>query len=109
MESITISTRRGALRALGQGTLALSLAGALASQADADPAPPVPSHGALSSLARTLAALPRRRGFQAVPFILSDKKFWDHEAADALMSYSAPRRQMWEATELAGPWLTLMR
>lgn len=108
MESFT-STRRSALQALGQGTLALSLAGALASQATADPAPAVPSQGTLSSLAHTLAVLPRRRGFQTVPFILNDKKFWDHEAADALLSYNAPQRQMWEATELAGPWLGLMR
>jgi intracellular sulfur oxidation DsrE/DsrF family protein len=99
------STRRGALQALGQGTLALSLA----SQANADPASAVSSQGALSSLARTLVGLPRRRGFQTVPFILNDRKFWDHEAADALLSYGAPQRQMWEATELAGPWLTLMR
>src|SRR5215468_1126078 len=107
MKSLTTATRRGALRALGEGTLALSLTGALASRANAEAAPP--TQGALSSLGRTLAALPRRRGFQTVPFILNDKQFWDHEAAEALLSYSAPRRQMWEATELAGPWLNLMR
>ena len=39
--------------------------------------------------------LPRRRGFHSVPFILNDKRFWDHDAADALLSYSAPQRQMW--------------
>jgi intracellular sulfur oxidation DsrE/DsrF family protein len=108
MRSLTTATRRGALRALGEGTLALSLTGALASQANAEAAPALPNQGALASLGRTLAALPRRRGFQTVPFILTDKQFWDHEAAHALLSYGAPR-QMWEATELAGPWLNLMR
>ena len=105
----TTATRRGALRALGQGTLVLSLTGALASRADAEAASARPSQGALSSLNRTLATLPRRRGFHSVPFILNDKRFWDHDAADALLSYSAPQRQMWEATDLAGPWLNLMR
>src|ERR1700754_4614782 len=109
METLTTATRRGALGALGQGTIALSLAAAFSSRADADAAPALPSQGALSSLGRTLAALPRRRGFQTVPFILNDKRLWDHDAADAVLSYSAPERQMWEATELAGPWLNLMR
>jgi intracellular sulfur oxidation DsrE/DsrF family protein len=108
MKSLTTSTRRGVIQALSQGTLALSLAGALASKADADAAPGLPSQGALATLGRTLANLPRRRGFQTVPFILNDRRLWDHQAADALLSYSAPR-QMWEATDLAGPWLNLMR
>ena len=109
MEQLTTATRRGALRAFGQGALALSLTGALASRSSAASPSALSNHGALSSLTRTLAALPRRRGFETVPFMLNDKKFWDHEAADALLSYSAPQRQMWEATELAGPWLGLMR
>src|ERR1700754_1356402 len=108
MESFAAATRRGALRALSQSALAFSLTGALASRANADATPAVPSHGALSNLARTLATLPRRRSFPTVPLILNDKRFWDHEAADALLAYGAPR-QMWEATDLAGPWLVLMR
>jgi len=107
MESIT-ATRRGALGALAQGTLALSLT-AVASRANAAEAPALPSQGALSSLGRSLAALPRRRGFETVPFILNEKRLWDHEAADALLAYRAPERQMWEVTELAGPWVGLMR
>lgn len=105
MKSIDIPTRRRALCALGQSTLALSLTAGFASRAHATPAA---SQGALSKLGRTLSALPRRREFQTVPFLLSDKRLWDHEAADALLSYDAPR-QMWEPTELAAPWLNLMR
>jgi len=107
MNSSITSTRRGALAALGHGTLALSLTSAFASQAAANAAPP-PGQGTLLGLGRTLDALPRRRGFETVPLIVNDKRFWDHEAADALLAYGAPR-QMWEATELAGPWLALMR
>jgi intracellular sulfur oxidation DsrE/DsrF family protein len=103
MDSIDVPTRRRALCAFGQGALAISLAAAIAPQANA-----TPGHGALESLSRTLSALPRRRDFQTVPFLLNDKRFWDHEAADALLSYSAPR-QMWEPTDLAAPWLNLMR
>ena len=109
MEVLNATTRRGALRALGRGTLALSLTDVLASRVDASAVPASPGQGALSSLGRTLSALPRRRDFQTVPFILNDKRLWDHEAANALLSYSAPQRQMWEATGLAGPWLNLMR
>ncbi len=109
MESLSTATRRGALGALAQGTLALSLSAALASRVNAGEAPALPSQGALSSLSRSLAALPRRRGFETVPFILNDKRLWDHDAAGALLSYRAPERQMWEVTDLAGPWLNLMR
>jgi intracellular sulfur oxidation DsrE/DsrF family protein len=108
MKSISTLTRRAAFRALGQGTLAVSLTGTLASQAVAEVAPALSGPGALSGLSHTLAALPRRRNFQTVPFLLNDKGLWDHEAADALLAYGAPR-QMWEATELAAPWLSLMR
>jgi len=104
MDSFVTATRRQALHALGQGTLALSLTGALAARADA-----VPSEGALSLLKLTLEALPRRRDFQTVPFILTDARLWDSEAAGAVLSYGAPHRQMWEVTDLTGPWLNLMR
>jgi intracellular sulfur oxidation DsrE/DsrF family protein len=109
MNSPATATRRDVFQALGQGTLALSLTAALISRANAGVAPTSARQGALSHLGRTLAALPRRRGFQTVPFMLDDKALWDHEAADALTTYSAPERQMWEVTDLAGPWIGLMR
>ena len=102
MKSISTLTRRGALHTIG----AISVTAALASRADAEPS--LAGRGKLSELDYDLATLPRRRGFQTVPFILNDKDLWDHEAAEALLSYSAPR-QMWEASELASPWLSLMR
>jgi intracellular sulfur oxidation DsrE/DsrF family protein len=108
MDSIETLTRRRALGAFGQGTLALSFTGAIVASAHAGTMPASPVQGALSNLGRILSRLPRRRGFQSVPFILDEKRFWDHEAADALLSYTAPR-QMWEVTDLGGPWLNLMR
>jgi hypothetical protein len=108
MRWIETLTRRGAFRAFGQGTLALSVTAALASRVDADVAPALSGHGKLVDLSYDLATLPRRHDFRTVPFLLNDKRFWDHEAADALLAYGAPR-QMWEATELAAPWLSLMR
>jgi intracellular sulfur oxidation DsrE/DsrF family protein len=104
MKSISTLTRRGALHTLG----AISLTTALASQADADTELALSSQGELSGLGYALATLPRRRDFRTVPFLLNDRRFWDHEAANALLSYAAPR-QMWEASELASPWLSLMR
>jgi intracellular sulfur oxidation DsrE/DsrF family protein len=102
MKSISTLTRRGALHTIG----AISLTAALASQADAEPS--LAGHGELLELDYALATLPRRRDFRTVPFLLNDKRFWDHEAANALLAYAAPR-QMWEASELASPWLSLMR
>jgi intracellular sulfur oxidation DsrE/DsrF family protein len=98
-------TRRGAFSALGAISFA---AAALAPRAKADTSPATSGHGELSSLSYTLATLPRRRDFQTVPFLVNDKKLWDHEAADALLGYAAPR-QMWEASDLSAPWLSLMR
>ncbi|MGA0598400.1 hypothetical protein [Enterovirga sp. CN4-39] len=43
-----------------------------------------------------------------MPLIVTQKQFWDHEAADALLAYGA-ERQMWEATALAGGWVGLIR
>ncbi len=107
MDSFTTTTRRSALRGLAQGTIALSVTAALASRADA--APDLPSQVTLADLNYTLAAIPRRRGFKTVPLVVHDKQFWDHEAADALLAYNKHPRQMWEVTELAGPWLNLMQ
>ena len=97
-------TRRAAFHGLG----AISLTAALASRAEADVARALSGNGELSGLANSMATLPRRREFRTVPFLLNDKRFWDHEAADALLAYAAPR-QMWEASDLAAPWLSLMR
>lgn len=103
------TTRREVFQAVGKGALALSISAVIAGQAGAATPQDSPNSAALSDLTRALAELPRRRGFEKVPFILNETGLWDHEAAGEVLSYQGSRRQMWEATDLAGPWLNLMR
>ncbi|MFM0643942.1 transcriptional initiation protein Tat [Paraburkholderia bryophila] len=63
----------------------------------------------LAQLGKRLAAVPRRRNFESVPFMLTDRQYWDYDAAEQLLRYRHKARQVWENTDLAGPWPGLMR
>ncbi len=65
--------------------------------------------GALADLTRRLAAAPRRRGFNLVPFMIDRNDLWDHEASEILLGYRGDWKQMWEASEISSAWLNLMR
>jgi intracellular sulfur oxidation DsrE/DsrF family protein len=56
-----------------------------------------------------LAKAPRRRDFKTVPMILDTPDLWDAEALDAIIAYRGSRKQVWDNTEIGGPWLNLMR
>jgi intracellular sulfur oxidation DsrE/DsrF family protein len=112
------STRRQGLRAIGLSTVLLTAlsSGRIATAASAresgasDSASAIPGGATtLQDLARRLAQAPRRRQFESVPFMLTDQHMWDKEAADALLGYQYPFRQMWDVAELSGPWPGLMR
>jgi len=98
-------SRRAALGLVAPAAL-LAATGAESADSAADGRP---ADADLASLTRRLASAPRRRSFKSVPFVVVEKGFWDHEAADALLAYRNPSRQMWECTDLAAPWLNLMR
>jgi len=106
--------RRSALRQLGVG-LAAGAAG-LASLGAAE-APPLPSRTALlppgatelKDLTERLAHAPRRRDFRAVPMILTNPDEWDREALDEVIAYRGGPKQVWDNTDLGGPWLNVMR
>jgi intracellular sulfur oxidation DsrE/DsrF family protein len=68
-----------------------------------------PSSAALDTLKKQMAAAPRRRRFSAVPFMVTRKDQWDHEAADLVLAYRNRSLQVWETTEIGAPWLNLMR
>lgn len=112
MDSIVLPTgRRTALRLMGQATTLLAAAGGgagLAVAAQPSQAPTLTT-GELSQLAVRLAAAPRRRSFQTVPFMLTSPDSWDQEAANDVLAYRYRSRQMWEVTDLSAPWLGLMR
>lgn len=65
--------------------------------------------GTLKSLAESLRKTPRRRDFKSVPMILTNPDQWDHEALSHVLSYKAGPKQLWDHTDIAGPWLNLMR
>jgi hypothetical protein len=63
----------------------------------------------LQALKERLAQAPRRRDFKMVPMILDHPEQWDHEALNEVLAYGAAQRQVWDNTDLGGPWLNLMR
>jgi intracellular sulfur oxidation DsrE/DsrF family protein len=65
--------------------------------------------GELRSLMEELPKAPRRRDFKTVPMILDTPDLWDAEALDAIIAYRGSRKQVWDNTEIGGPWLNLMR
>jgi 4-oxalocrotonate tautomerase family enzyme len=100
------TNRRAALGALdGSAALFALNTGATASAEVSGP----PAGGALIALSRKLAAIPRRRGFTTVPFLVTSPQDWDQAAAAQVLAYRYKSLQMWENSELGGPWLNLMR
>jgi hypothetical protein len=63
----------------------------------------------LKALTAALAKAPRRRDFKTVPMILTNADDWDSEALHLLFTYSSGPKQVWDNTDLASPWLNLMR
>ncbi len=108
----SVAGRRSALQSLGIGltagvaTLATRPAAARAAEASS-----LIQAGArsLRDLIMRLSAAPRRRSFKTVPMILSDEDQWDHEALSEVLAYQPPTKQAWDMTDIAGPWLNLMR
>ena len=68
-----------------------------------------PGARTLDSLTKRLASLPRRRDFKTLPMILDRRGQWDAEALDAVLHYAGNPKQSWDNTDIAGPWLNVMR
>jgi intracellular sulfur oxidation DsrE/DsrF family protein len=107
------TSRRAMLETIGGALVIASLAnsaGAATPPVTAQTVPYAgPDHGSLSTLTRLLAAAPRRRSFESVPLIVTNPGDWDHEAATLLLNYRYKSLQVWENSDLAGPWPGLMR
>jgi intracellular sulfur oxidation DsrE/DsrF family protein len=56
-----------------------------------------------------LAKASPRRDFKTVPMILDTPDLWDAEALDTVIAYRGSRKQVWDNTDIGGPWLNLMR
>jgi hypothetical protein len=63
----------------------------------------------LAELTERLRRAPRRRDFKTVPMILQQPDFWDNKALSEIIAYRGTHKQVWDNTNLAGPWLNLMR
>ena len=100
---MTIS-RRQSLKTIG---LALSVSG-LSAAAHAVTAI-APGARALEALTAKLASSPRRRDFKTLPMVLEHRDQWDAEALDTVLRYPAGPKQCWDTTDIAGPWLNVMR
>jgi hypothetical protein len=107
-----ITARRGVLRTFAF-TMATSMIGvasaATPSVAAVGSALMSPGATNLEALKKRLAQAPRRRDFKTVPMILDDPEQWDHVALNEVFAYAAAQRQVWDNTDLGGPWLNLMR
>ncbi|MBK4734970.1 thiosulfate dehydrogenase [Noviherbaspirillum pedocola] len=103
------NTRRTALKSMGVAVGA-ALAAGTAAAAPGAAASLLPEGAAtLGNLKERLAKAPRRRDFKTVPMILNSRDQWDHEALSELIAYRGAPRQVWDNTDLGGPWLNLMR
>lgn len=63
----------------------------------------------LEALTAALAAAKRQRTFKKVPMILTHPDQWDSDALDLLLHYAGGPKQVWDNTDIASPWLNLMR
>src|SRR5258705_8557281 len=108
-----VTGRRGVLKtfALTRATGAIGLASAggrpAAAAVESALTPPGATH--LEALKKRLTQAPRRRDFKTVPMILNNPEQWDHEALTEVLSYGPAPRQAWDNTDIAGPWVNLMR
>lgn len=103
------SSRRTALVSLGAlaaGTAALA-AGPTRAATTAQIIPPRAKE--LADLTGRLRRAPRRRDFRTTPMILQHPDFWDNEALQEVIAYRGTHKQVWDNTNVAGPWLNLMR
>ncbi|WJR76273.1 transcriptional initiation protein Tat [Bradyrhizobium sp. NP1] len=103
------NSRRTAL--VGFGALAVGAAALAAGPSRAATTERIIPPGAreLSELTGRLRRAPRRRDFKTVPMILEHPDFWDDEALKEIIAYRGTPKQVWDNTDIGGPWLNLMR
>jgi intracellular sulfur oxidation DsrE/DsrF family protein len=111
--TMTITTgRRTAIQTLGLGIAAsamgLAIEGTTSAQAASFSAL-TPDARQLKALMQRLSKAPRRRAFKSVPIILTNPDQWDHEALSEILAYKPASKQAWDSTDIAGPWLNLIR
>jgi len=102
-------SRRSALFGFGSLIVGASALASSRSRAAANEQIIAPRAQKLPELMEHLRRAPRRRDFKTVPMLLQHPDFWDDEALKQILVYDGNRKQVWNNTEIAGPWLNLMR
>ncbi|WP_079417876.1 transcriptional initiation protein Tat [Thiomonas intermedia] len=104
------TSRRLALQSTFVTGLGLATLGSKTAQAAAAQERFMPKGAStLAELGKKLAAAPRRRDFKTTQMILQNRDEWDSEALDLVLAYAGRPKQVWNNTQLEGPWLNLMR
>jgi intracellular sulfur oxidation DsrE/DsrF family protein len=103
------NSRRAALAGLGALAVGSAALAATPSRGATTERIIPPGARELSELTGRLRRAPRRRDFRTVPMILEHPDFWDDEALKEIIAYRGAHKQVWDNTNLAGPWLNLMR
>jgi hypothetical protein len=108
---MTIGTgRRAAIQTLGLGIAASAIGLVMEPTTAASRSALTPQGaGQMNALVKRLAQAPRRRDFKSVPMILTNPEQWDHEALSETLAYRPLPKQAWDSTDIAGPWLNLIR
>lgn len=105
----TLFQRRQALHlGLGAAAIGVALAGTASAKTGETTLIP-PGATALRELMERLTHAPRRRDYKTVPMILTSPDQWDHEALSEVLAYKPAPKQVWDNTDIASPWLNLMR
>lgn len=108
--SSPLASRRRALQSTVLAGLGLAALGSRPARAAAAHERLLPAQATtLAELGKKLAAAPRRRDFKTTQMILEHPDEWDSEALDLLLGYGGKPKQVWDNTQLEGPWLNLMR
>src|ERR1700730_2631752 len=112
--TMTITTgRRAAIQTLGLGIAAsaigLVMERTTSARAALSSALTPQDAGQLNALMQRLARAPRRRDFKSAPMILTNPEQWDHEALSEILAYKPMPKQAWDSTDIAGPWLNMIR
>jgi hypothetical protein len=96
------------LAAAALGTAVATTAGTAGAKTEETTLIP-PGATALRELMERLTHAPRRRDYKSVPMILTSPDQWDHEALSEVIAYKPTPKQVWDNTDIASPWLNLMR
>jgi hypothetical protein len=106
----SLSGRRLALKTAGLVGIAAGLAALPDGGAKAADASLLPQGAkSLKDLTARLSQAPRRRDFKTVPMILTAPDQWDHAALLEVIGYRDGPKQVWDNTDIDGPWLNFMR